>query len=242
MSEYDYLEDNSLLRLSEEELDKFDKSIELFIQNPEDTKNIWLLTDNIIELEDSLKDIKSSYYENFDKSILKSKNLLESAYVVCSDKTVKALIGEAITKVKECLDRLGIKEPEYEKYKEKPYSKYEDKYPYKSKEEKLAREILDRNFAPLGQDWKDIATDIKDTHDNIKKIPEIEQFDPKITQYVLDGIKRLQERQNEYETKKKELALAELSKIELSKEEDSLTLFRSKLLDRCISQMIEDGK
>jgi polyhydroxyalkanoate synthesis regulator phasin len=66
------------------------------------------MVDSIIELEDSIKDIKGTYYENFDKLILESKSKLESALKVTKDFTIQALIEEAITKINDCLKRLNI--------------------------------------------------------------------------------------------------------------------------------------
>jgi hypothetical protein len=239
-----FREEDSLNRLSPEELSKFDNSIEEFIKSPEDSKNIWLLTDNIIELEDSLNDIKSSYYENFDKLILKSKSLLETAYLVCSDKTVKALIGEAITKVKECLERLGIKE-EYEKYEDQKYEpyrkygyypeKYGYKYPYKEpkdKKEELAQ---------------DLSRDI--TYWNKEPIPEKYKLDlyakepnPEEDRFWLSVLHKIESDKQEYQQKKEELAELSKAKIELKSKEDNLNQFRELLLKKCIDNLIQTSK
>jgi hypothetical protein len=104
----DYREDEALSHLSPEELNTFNTNTELYIQNPDNSKSIWYLVDSIIELEDSIKDIKGTFYENFDKLILESKSKLESALKITKDITIKALIEEAISKINDCLQRLNI--------------------------------------------------------------------------------------------------------------------------------------
>jgi hypothetical protein len=245
MSEYDYEEDEALIQLSEEELEKLNRTIELFIRQPDDTENLWILIDDLALLEDNLKNIKKTYYDGFDKQILKSKTLLESAYVICSDKTVKALIEEAISKVKQCLERLGIKEepeeepkePKYEPYRKYGYypEKYGYKYPYKEPKDKheelaedLNRDLTYLNKEPLPDKWK---LDLNAKEPN----PEEDNF-------WLSVINKIEFNKQEYQQKKQELEELNKSKIELSKEQDSLSQFRKKLLDRCISNLIEQGR
>ena len=116
MSEYDYSEDESLIQLSEEELEKFDSTVQRFINDQTDSKNLWCLIDNISTLEDNLNHIRKTYYDNFPKTILKSRSLLEIAKSICTDHTVSELLKDAVNKIDECLERLGISKEKYSDY------------------------------------------------------------------------------------------------------------------------------
>jgi len=243
MSEdYDYSEDEALNRLSPEELGILDKSIEYFIQDTSKSDAVFVLVDNLIELTDKIKNIKTGYYENFDKLILKSKSLLESAYVVCTDKTVKSLIEDSLKSISQCLERLGIPKEEPEYYKDKKYYYKKNKYYYeepKGLASKLAKEATGLS---RGEEWRDIAHEIALTHDNIKKIDEKEEYDPQITQFILDGLERLKEREQEYQSKKKELAELSNVKTELKSQSENLVDFQHKLLMRCIDGLISEAR
>jgi hypothetical protein len=239
----DYLEDESLIRLDKEQLSLLDKSIEYFISKPDDSKAIWILTDNLIELSDKVKNIQSGYYENFPQLIKKSKSLLEYAKIICTDKTIGALIEDAINEIDKCLERLGIskeepKEPEYEKYKPEKHSypsKYGYKFPFKEpvnrKEElaqDLARDITYLNKEALPDKWK---LDLYANEPN----PE----EDRLWLSIFDKIKQDQE---EYKHKKAELTELSKQKYELKSQAENLAQFRSKLLSKVIDNIIAQGK
>jgi len=248
MSEdYDYDEDESLIQLSEEQLEKFDSTVQRFINDQSDSKNLWFLIDNISTLEDNLNHIKKTYYDNFPRTILKSKYLLDIAQTICSDDTVKELLKDAINKIDECLERLGISKDKYSDYSDY-YKDYKYGYPEYDKIDKYSKEyakgIMNRNVEPLSDNGIGLAIskNVSDVHEGKIRIPEMEKNSPEVSKVILESIQKLNDRKIEYLNKKKELKLTELSKIELSKEQDSLTQFRNKLLMKCIDNMIEQGR
>jgi hypothetical protein len=241
--EHDYAEDQGLLELSPEELAKFNRTVEEFIRNQSDKQNTAFLVDNLIRLEDNLGNIKSSYYDKFDQQLLASKNLLQSALLVAEDKTIKSLIADSISKIDECLERLGIKE-EPQKYQEPKYepkksSYYPEKYGHRyfSKEpdcpeeesaQDLSRALMYQNKEPIPSRFK---------LDLMAKEP-----DPLSDRFWSSVIQRLQDTKNEYFEKLNELNRLKQEQAEALSEEKTLSRFRSKLLDKCIRQMFEDAR
>jgi len=241
MSECDFSEDEALIALDKEELEKLNRTLERYIRDQADSQNLWFLVDNLVTLEDNLGKIKSSYYDGFDKQIIQSKSLLQSAYLISEDKTIKSLILDSISKIDECLKRLGIKE-EPQKYQE-PYEpkksgypkKYGFEYPYKepsSKEEEVGQDF---SRALVYQSMEAIPSRFK--LDLMSEEP-----DPVSDKFWTSVISKIESNKQEYEQKKQELAELNKQKLELSQEQDTLARFRQKLLNKCLDRLIEEGR
>lgn len=267
--EQNYEELDSLNRLSKEELEIFNQSIEGFIKDPIDSKNIWYVTDNIIEFEDAIIHIKKNYYEGFDKLILKSKGLLEDACnIVGVDKTVKALMQETIGLIKQCLAILTDKgyfitgnkdfsteilKPTNEKG-QFPYYEYKRRVP---PDKSLSAEIGKRFAEHLMKKSKDphydsrnetdeelhsMISEISLVHEGKIPFPKEELYSKEVTDYLVSGIQKLKQRAEDYQNKKKEMTELSNAKAELKNEGNSLDEFRKKLLDKCIGNMIAQAK
>jgi len=267
--EQNYEELDSLNRLNKEELEIFNQSIQRFINDPTDSKNIWYVTDNIIEFEDAIIHIKKNYYEGFDKLILKSKGLLEDACnIVGVDKTVKALMQETIGLIKQCLAILTDKgyfitgnkdfsteilKPTNEKAKF-PFHEYKktvplDKSPSAEIGKRFAEHLMKRSKDPhydsrneTQEELNSMINEISLVHEGEIPFPKEELYDPKITEYLIGGIQKLRERAEDYQNKKKELTELSNAKTKLKNEGHALEEFRKKLLDKCIDNMISQAK
>jgi hypothetical protein len=239
--EHDYLEDQGLIELSPEELAKLNRTVEEFIRNQADKQNIAFLVDNLIRLEDNLGNIKSSYYDKFDQQLLASKSLLQSALLVAEDKTIKSLIADSISKIDECLERLGIKEEpqkyqKYQPYEPKGYSKkYGYSFSYSEPQNETEEKAQDLSRALSYQNMEPIPSRFK--LDLMAKEP-----DPLSDKFWSSVIQRLQDTKNEYFEKLNELNRLKQEQEEALSEEKTLSRFRSKLLDKCIRQMFEDAR
>jgi hypothetical protein len=240
--EEDFDEDNSLIALDVGELEKLDRTLERYIQNQDDTENLWILIDNLVTLEDNVIHLQKSYYEGFDTQILKTKSLLESASVIAEDRTVKELLKEALDKVVQCIDRLGIKEEYQDQKYQEPYEpkksgypkRYSYQYPYKepnSPEEEagqdLSRALMYQNKEPIPSRFK---------LDLLAKEPD------ETAGFWSSVLAKVESNKLEFEKKKRELSELNRQKLELSQEQDTLARFRQKLLNRCLDELIKGGK
>jgi hypothetical protein len=266
--ELSYKEQDSLNRLNKKEMDIFNQSIERFINDPTDSKNIWYVVDNLIEFEDSIIHIKKNYYEGFDKLILKSKKLLDDACNIPNiDLTIKGLMIETVQKIKQFLAILTDKgyfikdnkdfsteilHPTDEKAKF-PFHEYKktvplDKSPSAEIGKRFAEHLMKKSKDPhyegneTQEELNSMINEISLVHEGEIPFPKEELYDPKITEYLIGGIQKLRERAEDYQNKKKELTELSNAKAELKNEGNSLEEFKKKLLDRCIDNMIAQGK
>jgi hypothetical protein len=267
--EQDFEELDSLNRLSEEEMEIFNQSIQRFINDPTDSKNIWYVTDNIIEFEDAIIHIKKTYYEGFDKLILKSKKLLDDACNIPNiDKTIKALMIETVQKIKQFLAILTDKgyfikdnkdfsteilHPTDEKAKF-PFHEYKktvpsDKSPSAEIGKRFAEHLMKKSKDPhydsrneTEEELNSMINEISLVHESKIAFPKEELYSKEVTDYLVSGIQALKDRATDYQNKKKELTELSNAKAELKNEGNSLEEFRKKLLDRCIDNMIAQAK
>jgi hypothetical protein len=250
--ELSFKEDDSLNRLSQEELAKFDNVVELFLKDPTNSKYVWLLTDNLIELSDAVPYIRKGYYENFPNLILNSRALLKTALLVSEDKTISALIKECIEKIDSCLKRLNIEPKEYPKpsypgvYRYPYFSQYKAKRP--SLVDNSIEKQLGRRYAKFLLHRYDPGYEDNETNEELRSLVDelpIRKgplYDETISQCLMEGIQRLKDRNREYEERKAKFSELEDKKTELSKEKADLASFREDLLMKCIDAEIKKSR
>ena len=243
MSECDFSEDQALIALDKEELQKLSRTLERYLQNQDDSENLWILIDDLMLLEDNVIHIQKSDYEGFDQQILKTKSLLESASVIAEDRTVKELLKEALDKVVQCIDRLDIKEEyqdqKYQPYEPKKFNYYPKKYGYRyfSKEPSSREEEIGQDLA------MSLAFQGKEPIPSRFRLDLMaKELDPLSDKFWSSVISKIESDKAEFEEKKRELSELNKQKAELSQEQDTLARFRQKLLNRCLDGLIEEGR
>jgi len=239
MSE-NYEEDWALTVLDQDNMNKLITSLQSYLENPDVKAYNILISENLIEFLDAGRKIAYGYYSGFQGLLTKTLKLLEQAKNKCNDDDLMVLINDSINLINQLLKNYGYEIPKYE-YPEYKYPKYE-----KSQEQRLAEEyahqIQNRNFRPLGDIGAIIAKDIREVHDNIKKISSEEAESPEITEYLNKVLKRLEEDKERYSKAKVELNKRKSERYEFLSKEEELSNWRKVMLGKVIDQLISEGR
>jgi hypothetical protein len=191
----------------------------------------------LIEFLDAGRHINYGYYSGFQGLLAKTLKLLEQAKNRCNDDNLLVLISDSIDLINQL-----FKNYDYEY----GYSKYGYGYEPEDKEQKLAEayahQIQNRNFEPLGALGADIARNIREVHDNVKKISLEEAESPEITEYLNKVLKRLEEDKERYSKAKAELSKRKAERYEFLSKEQELANWRKAMLGKVIDQLISEGR
>jgi hypothetical protein len=255
----DYEEDEALIQLSEEELQKFLRVAEAYLTHSANIEVELAFTSNVGALLENIKKIRYSYYDNLPELLGKVLAILEKIQSETKDTNIKSLVEEAISEVKSFYSRFNLP---YEKY----YYSYKYpyyKYPY-SKEDKVrrAKEIYSEELQKLVSKAKEQEDEnLRDMiRDNVlgdlviqsssygDKLPTIvDEYQKRLDWNDLDA--RLLKIVNEIKSEKEELAKArqeiqQLNKkeIELSASEEKVKELQKKLIEKAVDYIIASGK
>jgi hypothetical protein len=253
----DYDEDEALIQLSEEELQKFIRVAEEYLKNP--IPEIELAFNyNIVCLTDNLPKIRYGYYDTLPTMLGKILGILQEIQSQTKNSNIKALVEEAITEIKSFYDRFNLP---YEKYY---YSyKYPYKYPY-SKEDKVrrAKEIFAEELQKLvskakEQEDEKLRIMIKDnllgdlviqSSSYGNKLPTIvdeykKQLDWNDLDYrLLQIVNSIKEEKQQLENARKELASLQAKEQELSADETKVKELQKKLIEKAVDYILASGK
>jgi len=232
----DLEEDEALSQqLDQENLEKFIRSFDTYLSNPNGKEEQYLLTDNLVIFLDNMPKVRN-YYDGFKELLTKISDKIDQAREQTKDTTILALLNESLQLIKKYLGS------SYNEYKQKYYEKYPKEPKDKTKElaELYAKQIMNRNIVPLSDDLGlAIARDISDTHEGRKPISEIEKNDPEVTKALDKALARFVEQKNEYQQRLNEARELSNQKIELSDKSKELERIRKQLLGACIDNLIK---
>jgi hypothetical protein len=254
----DYEEDEALIQLSEEELQKFIRVAEAYLKYSNNTEVELAFTSNVGSLLENIKKIKYGYYNGFPELLGRILGILEEIQSHTKDDNIKVLIEEAIDEIKNFYGRFNLP---YEKYYY-PYYGYKYGYPYSKEDKKqlvdqLSQEVLkekvlelkEKEDADLKQRLRDnlLFDMIAQSHpfggkeytyaEEVKKQLDWEDIDKRLMDIALS----IKEEQKELEEAKKELASLQNKEIELSATEEQLKTVREKLLQKAIDYILSCG-
>jgi hypothetical protein len=237
----DFEEDEALSQqLDQENLEKFIKSFDTYLANPNGKEEQYLITDNLVTFLDYIPKVKKYEYDGFKELLAQVSTKIETAIEQTEDTTISALLKESLELIKKYLGSYynEYKNKYYEKYEPKKYqypTKYGYKYPYKEpkdQKEELAqdlnRDLVYLNKEPLPAKWK---------LDLYAKEPN-----PEEDRFWLSVLHKIESGKEEYQQKKQELAELNNKKIELSNKATELSEFRRRLLGKVIDQLIDEGR
>jgi hypothetical protein len=255
----DYEEDEALIQLSEEELQKFIRVAEAYLKYPNNTEIELAFTSNVGSLLENIKKIRYSYYDNLPELLGKVLGILEEIQSQTKDDNIKALVEEAITQIKSFYSRFHLK---YEQYVY-PYYGYKHGYPHSypySKEDKVrrAKEIYKEELGKLvdmakQQEDENIRTMVKDnllgdlviqSSSYGDKLPTIiDEFERRQDWLDLDSrllkiVEDIQHEKEELAKAKEEIQQLNKKEIELSASEEKVKELQKKLIERAIDYVL----
>jgi len=233
----DFEEDEALTQLDSENLEKFIRSFDTYLENVEDKSGRYLITDNLVTFLEYMPKVRN-YYDGFKELLTKISDKIDQAREQTKDTTILALLNESLQLIKKYLGS------SYNEYKQKYYEKYPKEPKDKTKElaELYAKQIMNRNMEPLSDLGLAIARDISDTHEGRKPISEIEKNDPEVTKTLDKALARFVEQKNEYQQRLNEARELSNQKLEISDKATELSEFRKRLLGKVIDQLIDEGR
>jgi hypothetical protein len=260
----DYEEDEALIQLSTEELQKFIRVAEAYLKYANNTEVELAFTSNVGSLLENIKKIRYSYYDSFLEKLGEVLRILEEIQSQTKDDNIKALVEEAINQIKDFYSRFGLKYQEYypKGYYGYGYGKYKYSYPYSKEDKKqlvdqLSQEVLQEEVMKLKEkedaDLKQRLRDnllfdmIAESHpfggkeytyrEELKRQADWEDIDKRL----MDVAQSIRQEQQELEQAKKELASLQNKEVELSATEEQLKTVREKLLQKAIDYILSCG-
>jgi hypothetical protein len=125
----DLEEEEALQKLSDDQLETLNNTLERFIQDPNMLERRLLIIENLDELNYYLPKVKYGYYGQFPKLLKETAKLLNSIYIMTKgDSDLNKLILDSIKNIKNCFSKIGAEYPDYQYYP--IYYKYKATRPY----------------------------------------------------------------------------------------------------------------
>jgi hypothetical protein len=238
MSE-EYGNDQAIISLSAENLEKTISDLLYYIQNSNDKASLFEVINGMVDLSDNIGKLET-YTADQVQPLQRLLKIMSLTIPSIQDSALRGLLEDIKPKLEEFLKTIG-ETPEDQTGKYPMYPKYDYGYPTKeSPYKKLADNILHSRDGRADV-LQDIALSLNQVHSNPSVVKgEVNKFDKMVT----EGIERYYERKNERDALARSFMPASSRKTELSADpiKDPKGYVRRNLAQDAAGQLLRSEK
>jgi len=206
--EYEYEEYDGLFQLDKQELAKYTRMLNYYVDNQQDIDSKMVVVDNCITLEDALNKIKYAYTDETVEALKDVLKALKNAIPKVKETAMVDILNRNMSQILNYFKRIKVEqEPNYSQYIEPEYQYYKPDENVKQLSKQIAKQLT-----KSGSDW-----DLPEKTRRLLTNPILDQYteQPDVNiesdKAIMRAIERLKYRFKEYHELSNRAELEELA-------------------------------